>query len=203
MEKIIPKTVLERLPVYLHHLKSLNGEEIGNISSATIARNLGLGEVQVRKDLAMISGTGRPKVGYDYDKLVSDLEDALGCKTETKVVIVGAGRLGRALLSYEHFDEYGLYVTAGFDCDEEKVGKCGEKQIYHTSELKDYCAENEIKIGVIAVPEKNAQEVADKMIEAGIIAIWNFAPARLTLPEFVKVKNENMAASLAILSVSI
>ncbi len=203
MEKVFPKTVLERLPVYLHYLKSLNGDETENISSATIARSLGLGEVQVRKDLALVSGTGKPKVGYDYDNLVSDLEDALGCKTETKVVLVGAGRLGRALLSYEHFDEYGLYIVAGFDADEGKVGKCGDKNVYPIANLKKYCTENGIKIGVIAVPEKNAQEVADVMVEAGITAIWNFAPARLSIPEFVKVKNENMAASLAILSVSI
>lgn len=203
MEKVFPKTVLERLPVYLHYLKSLNSDETENISSATIARALGLGEVQVRKDLALVSGTGKPKVGYDYDNLVSDLEDALGCKTETKVVLVGAGRLGRALLSYEHFDEYGLYIVAGFDADEGKVGKCGDKNVYPIANLKKYCTENGIKIGVIAVPEKNAQEVAVVMVDAGITAIWNFAPARLTLPEFVKVKSENMAASLAILSVSI
>ncbi len=203
MEKKIPKIVLERLPAYLHYLKALNGEETENISSATVARALGLGEVQVRKDLAMVSGTGKPKVGYEYNSLVSDLEDALGCKTETKVVLVGAGRLGRALLSYEHFDEYGLYVVAGFDADEGKVGKCGDKNIYPVANLKNYCKENGIRIGVIAVPEKNAQEVADAMIDAGITAIWNFAPTRLNLPEFVKVKNENMAASLAILSVGI
>lgn len=203
MEKVVPKTVLERLPVYLHYLKSLNGDETENISSATIARALGLGEVQVRKDLALVSGTGKPKVGYDYDNLVSDLEDALGCKTETKVVLVGAGRLGRALLSYEHFDEYGLYIVAAFDSDEGKIGKCGEKNVYPIANLKKYCMENGIKIGVIAVPEKNAQEVANEMVDAGITAIWNFAPARLAIPESVKVKNENMAASLAILSVSI
>lgn len=195
----IPKSVTARLPVYLHFLKSLKTSENRTISSSTIARALGLGEVQVRKDLALVSGTGRPKIGYYLSELIPSLEETLGSGNPTNAVIAGAGKLGRALLSYDGFAEYGLNVMAAFDKDGECP--CDEgKLIYPICGLKDYCIKNNVKIGIITVPEKEAQDVCDLFVESGADAIWNFAPVRLEVPATVSVKNENMAASLAVLS---
>lgn len=200
----LSKSVLERLPIYLHYLYSLQMNENDTISSASIARALQLGEVQVRKDLSLVCGTGKPKIGYVKKDLMNHLEEALSCHNETKAVVVGVGNLGKTLLSYSHFNEYGLVLVAGFDNDPSKIGELSNgKKVYSIEELKKYCQEENIKIGVITVPEKEAQKVCDLLVEAGIIAIWNFTPGRLTLPSYIRVRNENMAASLAVLSASI
>ncbi len=194
----IPKSVTARLPIYLHFLKSLKADENRTISSSTIARALGLGEVQVRKDLALVSGTGRPKIGYYLSELIPSLEETLGSGTPTNAVIAGAGKLGNALLSYDGFAEYGLNVIAAFD-KEGGVSSDG-RVIYPICDMKDYCIKNNVKIGIITVPEQEAQDVCDIFVESGANAIWNFAPIRLEVPDTVRVKNENMAASLAVLS---
>ena len=197
----IPKTVLERLPMYLHYLRSLPISERTNVSSAKIAHALGLGDVQVRKDLALVCGKGRPKIGYSYDELKKHLEISLGCSNNTIAIIVGAGRLGRALLSYEHFSEYGLDIPAAFDVSKtEKEELSSGKVVFPMSELYVFSKENDVKIGIICVPEQAAQQVANELVACGVKAIWNFAPGRITMPEGIKVKNENMAASLAVLS---
>ncbi|MDY4186787.1 MAG: redox-sensing transcriptional repressor Rex [Candidatus Borkfalkiaceae bacterium] len=200
----IPESVMARLPVYLHFLKSFPAQEGDTISSAAIAKNLGLGEVQVRKDLALISGAGKPKIGYYRLELVSHIESALGSGKNTNAVIVGAGKLGRALLCYEGFSEFGVHILAAFDVEVENGLKIsGDKRVLPVSELFKFCKENDVKIGVITVPESQAQTVADELVKAKVSAIWNFAPARLKIPPEIKVKNENMAASVAVLSASL
>lgn len=193
--------MLERLPVYLHYMRSLPDSEKTNVSSGKIARALGLGEVQVRKDLAYVCGKGRPKTGYDYDELLKHLEFRLCCGRRTSAVIVGAGRLGRALLSYEHFAEYGVDILAAFDVKVERVEQLENgKKIMPMSALKDFCEENDVKIGVICVPETAAQEVADELVARSVAAIWSFAPGKITVPDGVRVKHENVAASVAVLA---
>lgn len=196
----ISKTVLERLPVYVHYLRSLPDDEKTNVSSGKIARALGMGEVQVRKDLAFVCGKGRPKTGYEYAELLKHLECRLGCKNKTLAVVVGAGRLGKALLSYEHFSEYGVEIVAAFDAGVKEPENFNGKKIMPVGMLKDFCRDNNIKIGVICVPEKAAQEVADKLVDASVSAIWNFAPGRITVPDNVRLKHENVAASAAVLA---
>lgn len=200
----LSKSVLERLPIYLHYLYSLPISENDTISSASIARALRLGEVQVRKDLSLVCGTGKPKIGYVKKDLMNHLEEALSCHNETKAIVIGVGNLGKTLLFYNHFNEYGLALVAGFDIDSAKVGKLQNgKKVFPLDELQKFCLEENVKIGIITVPEKEAQKVCDLLVEAGIIAIWNFTPGRLTLPSYIRVRNENMAASLAVLSASI
>jgi redox-sensing transcriptional repressor len=197
----VPKSVLERLPIYLHYLKTLSADECKTISSANIARGLGLGEVQVRKDLALVCGTGKPKIGYSYQNLVDHLEDALGCKMKINVVIVGAGKLGKAFLSYDCFTEYGFDIMAAFDIDEERTGELSNgKKIFTIDKLKEFCQNENVKIGIITVPEGSAQSACDLLVNCGVKAIWNFSPTRLVHTSDVKVKNENMASSLAVLS---
>lgn len=194
----VTKATLGRLPQYLQFLNGLPPGQYDHISATTIARMLSLGEVQVRKDLAAVSGLGKPKVGYRTSELISDLEDALGCKKLTPAILVGAGKLGRALLDYNGFEEYGVQITAAFDCNEQvlRMNKTS-KEILPISSLKKYCSENGIRIGIITVGSGSAQDVCDQMLEAGITAIWNFAPCQLKVPDNVLVKQENLALSLA------
>lgn len=194
----VTKATLGRLPQYLQFLNGLPPGQYDHISATTIAKMLSLGEVQVRKDLAAVSGLGKPKVGYRTSELITDLEDALGCKKLTPAILVGAGKLGRALLDYNGFEEYGVQITAAFDCNEQvlRMNKTS-KEILPISSLKKFCTENGIRIGIITVGSGSAQDVCDQMLEAGITAIWNFAPCQLKVPDNVLVKQENLALSLA------
>ena len=194
----VTKATLGRLPQYLQFLNGLPPGQYDHISATTIAKMLSLGEVQVRKDLAAVSGLGKPKVGYRTSELISDLEDALGCKKLTPAILVGAGKLGRALLDYNGFEEYGVQITAAFDCNEQVLRMNNtSKEILPISSLKKYCSENGIRIGIITVGSGSAQDVCDQMLEAGITAIWNFAPCQLKVPGNVLVKQESLALSLA------
>lgn len=190
---------LQRLPTYLNYLKSLDDD--GNISSTEIARALGLNDVQVRKDLSSVSFGGRPKVGYNIRGLILDLKEFLGYNAVNDAVMVGCGNLGRALMSYRGFREYGLRIVAGFDVSDDIVGEeVSGKPVLPLSGLPQYCRENGIRIGVITTPAQAAQKACDLLMEGGIKAVWNFAPAHITVGEGVLVQNENMACSLALLS---
>ena len=199
--KDISKSTLKRLPIYLSYLKGIPGDSSEFISATALAAALDMGEVQVRKDLALVSNGGRPKVGYHRESLVRDIEDFLGYTNTNDAVLVGAGKLGRALLSYSGFAEYGLNILAAFDSDDVLIGtsKSG-KPIMHMSRLEEFCKLNKIRIGIITVPAEDAQEVCDRLIVCGIQAIWNFAPKHLDVPAGILVQSENMAASLAVLS---
>ena len=201
MEKEISKATLKRLPTYLSYLKSMPADAPANISATALAAGLNMGEVQVRKDLALVSSGGRPKIGYNRERLIADIESFLGYGDTNDAVLIGAGKLGRALLGYSGFAEYGLNIVAAFDSNDAIIGtsKSG-KPIMHLSRLAETCRRFKVKIGIITVPAEHAQAVCDLLIENGIMAIWNFAPKHLTVPDNILVQNENMAASLALLS---
>ena len=194
----IPKATLGRLPVYLQYLKTLSGSHRGMISATAIAKGLSLGDVQVRKDLAAVSGAGKPKVGYETDKLIKDIESHLGYEGLTNAVLVGAGKLGRALLDFEGFEEFGVRIVAGFDCNEFAINEGNmSKPILSVRELNAFCAEHSVKIGIVTVGQGSAQEVCDMLVASGVSAIWNFAPCVIKVPEGVLLKQENLALSLA------
>ena len=199
--KEISKSVLKRLPGYLSYLKSLPEGTATYISATALANALGMGEVQVRKDLAMVSDGGRPKIGYLRERLMEDISQFLGYDNTTDAILVGAGKLGRALLGYSGFEEYGLNILAAFD--KTPVAEASEegRPIYHIDQLDSFCRTNKVLMGIITVPAKYAQQVCDKMINCGIKAIWNFAPVHLDVPQGILVQNQNMATSLAVLSV--
>jgi len=199
-QKEISKSVLKRLPGYLTYLKSLPDDEATYISATTLANALGMGEVQVRKDLAQVSDGGRPKVGYNLKGLIADIRRFLGYDNTTDAILVGAGKLGQALLGYGGFEAYGLNILAAFDtkpvADQTEDGK----PILPMEKLESFCRENKILMGIITVPAAYAQEVCDQLIECGIKAIWTFAPGHLDVPDHILVQSENMANSLALLS---
>ncbi|MBR7068063.1 MAG: redox-sensing transcriptional repressor Rex, partial [Bacteroidales bacterium] len=133
--------------------------------------------------------------------LLDDLEEYLGYNNLDEALIVGVGSLGRALLAYEAFEQYGLSIVVGFDCDDGLAGfRVGGKPVLPMSKLADMVRRLGIRIGIITVPKEQAQSVCDALIEAGVKAIWNFAPVHLEVPGGVLLKNENLAASLAALS---
>ena len=196
----LKKATLGRVPLYIEYLNTLSGS-VENVSSAEIARALSLGEVQVRKDLGTLSGKGRPKIGYDKNELKENLESYIKNDFGSKIILVGAGKLGKAILGYGGFGKFGLGISAAFDSDKGKVGMIDAgKTIYSTNELPEYCKKHEVKIGIITVPAQYAQNVCDLLIENGIKVIWNFAPIKLKVKEGVTVQQEDMALSLAYLS---
>lgn len=199
-QKKISKAVLKRLPGYLGYLKSLPEGTSTHISATALANALGMGEVQVRKDLAMVSDGGRPKIGYLREALIDDIEQFLGYDNTTDAVLIGAGKLGQALLDYKGFEEFGLNIRTAFDVAPKMERTEGGKRVRHLDGLEDYCRRHNVLMGIITVPGEYAQEVADRLVKCGIKAIWNFAPARLEVPANILVQYENMATSLAVLS---
>lgn len=191
-------STLRRLPVYLNFLKRLP-EDCINISATTIASKLDFGDVQVRKDLGAVSGAGKPKIGYNRLELIETLENYLGYREDKKAILVGAGKLGEALMGYGGFRDYGLHIVAAFDIVKNGTVLAGTP-VYHIDEMEDFCKKEDIKLGIITVPSQAAQTVAHNMCESGIKAIWNFSSIHLELPRDILVHHENMAASLALLT---
>ena len=196
----ISKSVLKRLPGYLAYLKGIRDSATPYISATALANALGMGEVQVRKDLAMVSDGGRPKIGYLRERLIDDIEQFLGYDNTTDAVLIGAGKLGQALLGYSGFSAYGLNILAAFDANPDLKETDDGKPVYHISKLQQFCKDNKVLMGIITVPQEYAQDVCDQLIACGIKAIWNFAPVHLDVPSNILVQHENMATSLAVLS---
>ena len=188
----LKKATLGRVPLYLEYLDTVS-DDAEYVSSAEIARGLGLGEVQVRKDLSAVCGSGKPKTGYEVAKLREAIESALGINRSCEAIIVGAGKLGSALLGYGGFTQYGITISHAFDTDSTKFSE----YIRPLDELPSYCRMRQIEIGIITVPHDCAQETADFLIRSGVRAIWNFSSARLTAPDGITVQNESLALSLA------
>ena len=198
--KKVSKSVLKRLPGYLTYLKSLPEDGAPHISATALASALGMGEVQVRKDLATVSDGGRPKIGYLRESLIEDIEQFLGYDNTTDAVLIGAGKLGQALMGYSGFEDYGLNILAAFDARPKMDMTEDGTPVYNVSKLSQFCKANKVLMGIITVPTTHAQEVCDKLIACGIKAVWNFAPTHLDVPANILVQNENMATSLAVLS---
>ena len=199
---VMSHQAIKRFPYYLKYLKQLNPKDGDRVSASTIAADLRLYEVLVRKDFAAVSSiAGKPRVGFVVKDLIADIENFLGYNNQDVAVLVGAGHLGKALLSYRGFDEYGIEIVAAFDCDRSLHGEqVGGREIFPMNKMDNLCARLNVRIGIITVPWSFAQDVCDLMIKSGIIAVWNFAPVHLNVPNDILVQNENMAVSLAILS---
>jgi redox-sensing transcriptional repressor len=184
------------LPRYLRILKKERDNGLQYISSTLIAKELNLTSIQVRKDLAIVSKCdGKPGMGFEITELISDLEEFLGLNHVRKAVIVGAGRLGQALVNFRGF-ENNIDISIMFDNDKRK---CNGKNIFHIEEMQEYIKNEKIEIAIITVPENVAQDVCDLLTESGIKAIWNFALIHLKTPKDVVVKNEDLSGSLAVL----
>lgn len=200
--KKVSKKLLSRLPAYLNYLKALP-EHTADISATRIAHDLNLGDVLVRKDLAKVSHGGRRKLGYIRETLIRDIEEYLDMNSATDAIVVGAGKLGQALLDYCGFEASGLNVLAGFDTMPSRKRTAAGKPIYPISRLESFCQDNHVRIAILTVPAEYAQTACDHVVSCGVEAIWNFAPIRLNVPESVVVQSENLAVSLTALRVQL
>ena len=200
--KSISKPTLARMPLYLHFLQEEYSKGAQYISSTVIAQNISVSSVLVRKDLALVSSeSGRPRLGFLISRLIVDIEKFLGYDNLSDAIVVGAGGLGKAFLGYEGFKSNGLNILAAFDVSPLVVGtRVADKPILPLSSLKQFVRENKVRIGIITVPKTAAQEVLNLMVDAGIEAVWNFAPAPLRVPKEIVLKTEDLAASLAMLA---
>ncbi|MGH2270746.1 redox-sensing transcriptional repressor Rex [Anaerohalosphaeraceae bacterium U12dextr] len=191
---------VRRLPLYMTILKEIESSS-EHVSSTLIADRLGLEQIQVRKDLAGIGVTGQPAVGFNVRELIGAIERLLGWDNMRDAILVGAGNLGQALLGYDGFARYGLNIVAAFDSNPEIIGmKIHGKPVFDIELLSSLTERMHIQIGILTVPGKVAQPVADMLIKAGIHAIWNFTPVKLSVSDNTIVEQVDLAASLAVLS---
>lgn len=198
---------MQRLPKYLRLLQKAKARGERVVSCTKIAEDLGQLSVQVRKDLALTGVTGRPKVGYSVDELISAIKNFLGWNRKINAFLVGAGNLGSAVLKYHGFIEHGLNIVGVFDANPALKGAsvCGRKVVAF-DEMEAYAQELKkvydisVEMGIMTVPAAAAQEVADSLVKAGVRAIWNFAPATLELPDDVICENVKLSESFAVLT---
>lgn len=199
--KKIPEGTISRLFVYLREVTSLVSMNIRTISSAELGERTNFSDAQVRKDLGHFGQFGVSGAGYDTAELKAALEKILGKNKTWNVAVVGVGHLGSALLAYSGFKEHQLRLVTAFDADPKKIGrKISGVTIQSLDDMPKAIRDKKISIGIITVPSKNAQEVAEKFISAGIGCILNFAPTSLNVPEDVKVKGVDLSRELETLS---
>lgn len=197
----IPEATVARLPLYYRALLEVADKAVGTVSSERLAELAGVNAAKVRKDLSYLGSYGTRGVGYDVEYLLHEISRELGLTEDWPVVIVGVGNLGAALANYRGFGARGFRVTALVDADADKVGRrIGELVVEPLDELDQIVADRAIAIGIVAVPALAAQEVADRLVDAGVGSILNFAPAVITVPSHVSLRKVDLATELQILS---
>jgi len=199
--KRIAESTVRRLSMYLRYLEDLDTRGQQTASSDELAHLCGTTPAQVRKDLSFFGSFGKRGLGYPVHELTAHLREILGLEREWKVIIVGAGKIGAALANYRGFRQRGFTIVGVYDNDPNKVGQpWGEAIVRSMDELPRDVAREEASIAVLAIPSENAQAVVDLVVNAGVRAILNFAPAQITAPPHVSLKSVNMAMELEGLS---
>ena len=200
----VPKVVVSRISLYLRELQRLQAAGQQTISSSQLGTLLGFSDAQVRKDLGFFGQFGYPGVGYRCEELITAMRDILGTNHAWPVVMVGVGNLGQALLGYRGFGRQNFSIEAAFDADPAKVGQVIQGiRIQPVEDLPAVVKSKGIRLGMIVVPAERAQEVADRLVSAGIEGIVNFAPTTLTLPPHVQSVSVDLAIELEQLSFAV
>lgn len=188
------------MPWYLAYVSLLREMKVEYVSSTQISRELKVDPSQIAKDLSFLDIRGKTRIGYEVALLEHKLEEFLGFRHEHRAVIVGVGSLGGALMQDSGLSRYGLQIVAGFDVDPEITGKNRHGlPVYDVSELTAKVRELQVGIGILTVPVEHAQATADRLIEAGVKAIWNFTPYRICVPDGVVISNTSIYAHLAVM----
>ena len=199
MDKI-PEPTLRRLPWYLSCAKLMRDKGEKFVSSTQISKQINIDSSQIAKDLSYVDISGRTRVGYEVDLLISVLEDVLGFTNLHRAYLFGVGSLGGALLRDSGLSHFGLKIVGAFDVNPDLVGtEINGIPIYHTDELQLRMQKDKVNIGVLTVPIAISQQVTDKMVEGGIKAVWNFTPFRIRVPEGIVVQNTSLYAHLAVM----
>ncbi|MBO7608841.1 MAG: redox-sensing transcriptional repressor Rex [Muribaculaceae bacterium] len=196
----LPEPTLRRLPWYLAYVRMLDKQDVEYVSSTRIAKELSVDASQIAKDLSFLDIKGKTRIGYEVHSLATTLADFLGFTQQHSAVVIGAGSLGQALISDVGLSQYGLNIVAGFDTDDNLVGKVIDGvNIYHVDTLEKWQHENHADIAILAVPVEYAQQVADRVVSSGINAMWNFTPVRIKTPQEIAIANTSIYAHLAII----
>jgi redox-sensing transcriptional repressor len=199
--KRIADSTVRRLSIYLRFLEEFEGRGLATVSSEELARRGGTTSAQVRKDLSFFGSFGKRGLGYSVPELATALRDILGLGKEWRVVIIGAGKIGAALAQYRGFRQRGFSIVAAYDTNPEKIGQQLEGiEVRDMKRLEADLTRDRPDIAVLTVPSESAQGVLDRVVQAGVKAVLNFAPAQLQAPPDVTVKSVNMAIELEGLS---
>jgi redox-sensing transcriptional repressor len=197
----IAESTVRRLSLYLRFLQEAQAAGETTISSDELAQRGGTTSAQVRKDLSFFGSFGKRGLGYSVPELLRALEEILGLHRTWNVALVGAGKIGSALISYRNFQRRGFEIRAVFDADPEKIGrKWGTRTILSDDDLEEVLRTEEIEMAIVAVPADAAQPVVDRIVRAGVRAILNFAPVRLRVPDEVALRNVDMVVEMEGLS---
>ncbi len=204
IRKIAKLPSIQRMPQYLHVAKKLLDDGKSVVSTTFLAKELGVEPIVARKDLEMTNLVGQSGIGYKLKDLITAVENFLGWNNATDAFLVGVGAMGSALLKYDGFNDHGINILAGFDVAHNLLGMdINGRKVFHVDSLPNLARRMKINIGILCVPEENAQEAADMLIRGGIRAIWNFTPKKLSVPDDVVVQRELLASGLAVLSVKL
>jgi redox-sensing transcriptional repressor len=200
MRKVAESTV-RRLSLYLRFLEEFEGQGVATVSSGALASRGGTTSAQVRKDLSFFGSFGKRGLGYPVPELADRLRQILGLKRRYQVALIGAGKIGSALVQYRGFRQRGFDIVAIFDSDPGKVGKQWNGLIIHDVDaLERELARHPVDMAVLVTPAEAAQSVTDRLVSLGVRAILNFAPIQLAVPDEVVVKTVNLALELETLS---
>ena len=201
MPGYMSEPLIRRLPVYNRYLRALEEEGVQQISSQELGERMRMTPSQIRQDINTLGGEGRQGYGYQVHSLREHIRKIIGLDRTHRMVIIGAGRIGRAIASYEEFTEEGFETAALFDADTQRVAAPFERApVYPMEELKNRLPGLNADIGVLALPAQAAQDALDQLYEAGVRSIWNFAPVDLHYPEDMAVVNVHLSDSLQILT---
>lgn len=193
---------IRRLPMYMRILRRCKNEGVESISSRELAEEMGLEPIGVRKDLSFTGYVGKPRYGYNVIELYDAINSIVAWDSKSEAALVGIGHLGSAISGYSGLKKYGLKIPVAFDVDPAIVGtEINEIPILPLSDLEKIVKRTQLQMGILCVPSEAAQDVADRMIDAGIKGIWNFTPVKLKVPPDVVVQQEDLASGLAVLSV--
>ena len=195
--KNISMAVIKRLPKYYRYLGELMRNEVDRISSKELGEKIGFTASQIRQDLNCFGDFGQQGYGYNVTELYNQIKSILGLDKRYKAALVGAGNIGQAVSNYSRFEVLGFKIDTIFDANPKLIGmKIRDVEIRDIDEMQPILESEKIDIGIICVPTKNAQNVADDLIKGGVRAIWNFAPVDLVVPSHVRVENVHLSESL-------
>jgi redox-sensing transcriptional repressor len=193
----ISESTVRRLSLYLRFLQEARARGEETISSEALAERGGTTSAQVRKDLSFFGSFGKRGLGYSVGELLRSIEEILGLHRRWKVALVGAGKIGSALISYQNFRSRGFEIRAVFDSDPAKIGRSWDQRtVLPDAEMERVLREEPIDILIVAVPADAAQAIVDRAVAGGVRAILNFAPLRLRLPEDVALRNVDMVVEM-------
>lgn len=193
----ISMAVIKRLPKYYRHLAELLRSDVDRISSKELSEKIGFTASQIRQDFNCFGGFGQQGYGYNVKELYNEISKILGLDKRYSTVIIGAGNIGQALANYTRFDKFGFDMKGIFDANPKLIGmRIKDIEISDIDNLEGFLKDNKINIGIICVPQGQAQKVADVLVENGVRGIWNFAPLDIVVPESVSIENVHLSESL-------